>query len=55
VKTVVLRKAAAEAFAYAGRLRTQIASAPLAHDGVMLGHVTTSLGLAMSPRDGQRP
>jgi diguanylate cyclase (GGDEF)-like protein len=42
----------AEAIACAERLRGQIASAPLAHHGRMLGHVTTSLGLAVAPADG---
>ena len=36
----------------AERLRGQIAAAPLAHHGRMLGHITISLGLAVSPADG---
>jgi diguanylate cyclase (GGDEF)-like protein len=40
------------AFALAERLRERIAQAPLAHHGRLLGHVTISLGVALSPLDG---
>lgn len=40
------------AFAAAERLRQRIALAPLAHHGRLLGHVTISLGVAVSPDDG---
>lgn len=42
----------AAAYARADHLRAQIAAAPLAHHGRMLGHITISLGLAVSPHDG---
>jgi diguanylate cyclase (GGDEF)-like protein len=51
--TLLLPKAdAATALERAERLRTQIKEAPLAHHGRMLGHITVSLGLAVSPDDG---
>jgi diguanylate cyclase (GGDEF)-like protein len=42
----------AAVFALAERLRQRIAQAPLAHHGRLLGHVTISLGVAISPLDG---
>lgn len=42
----------ARAMATAERLRRAVASAPLAHHGRKLGHVTVSLGVAVSPTDG---
>jgi diguanylate cyclase (GGDEF)-like protein len=42
----------AAAHACAERVRTQIAASPLAHRGKMLGHVTVSLGVAVTPGDG---
>jgi diguanylate cyclase (GGDEF)-like protein len=51
--TVILPDASeAAAFDCAERLRNEIAAAPLAHHGRMLGNVTISLGLAVSPNDG---
>jgi diguanylate cyclase (GGDEF)-like protein len=51
--TVVLPGASqAAAFECAEQLRNQIAATPLAHHGRMLGNVTISLGLAVSPGDG---
>ena len=41
-----------EAMILAETLRTRIAAAPLAHHGRMLGHITVSLGFAVSPEDG---
>jgi diguanylate cyclase (GGDEF)-like protein len=41
-----------EAFELAETLRTQIAAAPLAHHGRLLGHITISLGVAASPGGG---
>ncbi|HEV7694174.1 MAG TPA: diguanylate cyclase [Hyphomonadaceae bacterium] len=42
----------AAAFALAEQLRNRIAAAPLAHHGRTLGHITISLGLAVSPGGG---
>lgn len=42
----------AYAMTTADRLRRAVAAAPLAHHGRMLGHVTVSLGVAVSPTDG---
>lgn len=51
--TVLLPKMEeAAAYARADHLRAQIAAAPLAHHGRMPGHITISLGLAVSPHDG---
>ena len=36
----------------AERLRAEIQAAPLSHRGVMLGHITVSLGVAIAPEDG---
>ena len=41
-----------EAMILVETLRVRIAAAPLAHHGRMLGHITTSLGFAVSPEDG---
>jgi diguanylate cyclase (GGDEF)-like protein len=40
------------AIALAERLRAHVAATPLAHHGRLLGHVTISLGVAISPDDG---
>jgi diguanylate cyclase (GGDEF)-like protein len=51
--TVLLPNAdEAAAMALAEQLRSQIAAVPLAHHGKTLGHITISLGLAVSPSDG---
>jgi diguanylate cyclase (GGDEF)-like protein len=51
--TVLLPKAdEAAAVRLAERLRSQIASASLAHHGKMLGSITISMGVAVSPDDG---
>jgi diguanylate cyclase (GGDEF)-like protein len=42
----------AAAIELAERIRSQIASATLAHRGRILGHITASLGAATSPQDG---
>jgi len=53
VAQIILQGAdAVAAVARAEQLRTQIKEAPLAHHGRMLGHITVSLGLAVSPNDG---
>jgi len=43
---------ASAAFDLAERVRIQVAAAPLAHHGRMLGHITISLGLAAAPQAG---
>jgi diguanylate cyclase (GGDEF)-like protein len=51
--TVLLPKAdQAQAFELAESLRVRIKEAPLAHHGRMLGAITISLGVAVSPNDG---
>ena len=51
--TVLLPNATTqEALDLAETLRANVATAPLAHHGRMLGHITISLGLAASPEDG---
>lgn len=42
------------AMAVAENLRSEVAKAQLAHHGRMLGHITVSLGLAVTPHDGPR-
>ena len=51
--TVLLRETSADdAMAIAEDLRERIAAAPLAHHGRMLGHITISLGVGLSPDEG---